>query len=401
MADTSSTNVYLSNLPLKFTVQQLEQLFAPYPIASLKILYDVHGESRGVGFVRLFDRATAKECIERLHGRMLPGTTLPLQVRFADSEAQKHLKHSVSQKQTLESLGLFPPQGNPHRPTMAADTRGSEGLWQHGGAERIRPASELDAAVAHARLMANAGTLNGPPMPMASFPFADQSNMGRVGLGIHWPDCAAWPLGRSAPTLPPGMIPSETAARVMVSGADGGASERTYFMSPVLGSEWDEGKRFGGHPTSYAAVPFIPPPGLTPPHRHAHYMQHDAPFKNEYEVPTPSAKPNRGGSRHMRNRNRDGSRLPASKNDSTGVRAVSDPMAMLAAQTRIREALGMPDRVRAAVSADNSIDEGHETTADTSIASTTSTSSSGSDESCDEDDSVSVEIQIRDLRLGH
>lgn len=400
MADTSSTNVYLSNLPLKFTVQQLEQLFAPYPIASLKILYDVHGESRGVGFVRLFDRATATECIERLHGRMLPGTTLPLQVRFADSEAQKHLKHSVSQKQTLESLGLFPPQGSLHRRTMAADTNGYESSWQHGEAERIRPASELDVAAAHARLMTNAGSLNGPPMPMPNLAFADQSNMGRVGLGIHWPDSAVWPLTHSAPTLPSGMNPSETAARVMVSGAEGGAFERPYFMSPVASREWDEGKRFGGRPVNYAAVPFIPPPGLTPPYRHAHYMQNDATFKNEEEVPTPTAKPDHGGSRHMRNRNRERSRLPASKNDSTGVRAVSDPMAMLAAQTRIREALGMPDRVRAAVSADNSIDEGHEATADTSIINTTSASSS-SDESCDEDDSLRVEIQIRDLRLGH
>ncbi|GAC97584.1 polyadenylate-binding protein [Pseudozyma hubeiensis SY62] len=399
MADTSSTNVYLSNLPLKFTVLQLEQLFAPYPIASLKILYDVHGENRGVGFVRLFDRATAKECIERLHGRMLPGTTLPLQVRFADSEAQKHLKHNVSQKQTLESLGLFPSQRNPHHPMMAADTRGPESFWQHGAAERIRSASELNVAVAHARL--NSHSLHGPPLPMSNPPFADQSKMGRVGLGIHWPDSAAWPLTHSAPTLPSGMIPSETAARVMVSGAEGGTFERPYFMSPVAGREWIEDKPFGGHPAGYAAVPFIPPPGLTPAHRHAHYMEHrDATFKSGNEAPTPTLKPGYGGSRHMRNRNRDNARDLASKSDSTGVRAVSDPMAMLAAQTRIRAALGMPDRVRAAVSADNSIDEGPEAVADTSIVSTTSPSGS-SDVSCDEDDSLSVEIQIRDLRLGH
>ncbi|EPQ27464.1 uncharacterized protein PFL1_05002 [Pseudozyma flocculosa PF-1] len=104
MADKSSTNVYLSNLPVKLNAQQLEQLFSPHPVVSLRILTDANGESRGVGFVRLRDREVAQECIERLHGRILPGTTQPLQVRFADSEAQKQLKQSVSPKRTIESL---------------------------------------------------------------------------------------------------------------------------------------------------------------------------------------------------------------------------------------------------------------------------------------------------------
>ncbi|PWN51593.1 hypothetical protein IE53DRAFT_293747, partial [Violaceomyces palustris] len=52
MADRTSTNVYLSNLPVKFTTHQLEQLFAPHVVVSLRILTDANGESRGVGFVR-------------------------------------------------------------------------------------------------------------------------------------------------------------------------------------------------------------------------------------------------------------------------------------------------------------------------------------------------------------
>lgn len=107
MEDSSSTNVYLSNLPIKYTDRHLEQLFAPHPIASLKILQDVNGDSRGVGFVRLMDRSTAQRCIQRLHGRILPGTTQPLQVRFADSEAQKSLKKIAHQKQTLDSLTVL------------------------------------------------------------------------------------------------------------------------------------------------------------------------------------------------------------------------------------------------------------------------------------------------------
>ncbi|KAN0065668.1 hypothetical protein ACQY0O_000798 [Thecaphora frezii] len=111
MADKTSTNVYLSNLPVKFNAQQLEQLFAPHPVISLRILTDANGESRGVGFVRLKDREVAQECIDRLHGKILAGTTQPLQVRFADSEAQKQLKQSVSTKRTIESLGLHKLKG--------------------------------------------------------------------------------------------------------------------------------------------------------------------------------------------------------------------------------------------------------------------------------------------------
>lgn len=82
---------------------------------------------------------------------MLPGTTLPLQVRFADSEAQKHLKHSMSQKHTLESLGLGP--------FVAGDARAvGDHALQYPGIERIRSASELDAAVAHAQKMAKVST---------------------------------------------------------------------------------------------------------------------------------------------------------------------------------------------------------------------------------------------------
>lgn len=71
MADTKSSNVYLSNLPLSFTVAQLEELFAPYHVVSLRLLTDpVTGKPRGVGFVRLEDRKTAQKCIDKLNGKV-------------------------------------------------------------------------------------------------------------------------------------------------------------------------------------------------------------------------------------------------------------------------------------------------------------------------------------------
>jgi hypothetical protein len=97
LSDNTTSNVYVSNLPLDMTPHQLEQLFAPHLVVSLRILLDDNGVSRGVGFVRLRDRETAQECIDKLHGKVLSGQTTPLQARFADSEAQKRLKQSANQ----------------------------------------------------------------------------------------------------------------------------------------------------------------------------------------------------------------------------------------------------------------------------------------------------------------
>lgn len=384
MADTSSTNVYLSNLPVKFTVQQLEQLFAPYPIASLKILYDVHGESRGVGFVRLYDRATAKECIDRLHGRMLPGKTLPLQVRFADSEAQKQLKHSVSQKHTLESLGLVSRQAEQQDFVEAAKVRAGHSMQQdlglqyhRAGIERARSASELDAALVRAQAVSTS----------------------RAGLGIQLPAHTLWAQTHLGPVPAAEMMAPQTMAGVMYSGMEGSyAFDRPYPMSPLVPGEWEQSKGYDG-----LAVPFIPPPpGLVHPAHDPRCTDDASALRLPEEVGKDSASARPTGSRPTRTRTKQAPvrvRVPANSTDSTQ-RAVSDPMAMLTAQSRIREALGMRERVRAAVSADNSFDDAHDTAATGDTSMLTATSTSSNDGSCVEDDSYSVEIQINTVEIG-
>ncbi|KAK0517928.1 hypothetical protein OC842_007956, partial [Tilletia horrida] len=104
MADKGSSNVYLSNLPTDMTTHQLEHLFAPHNVISMRILLNSDGTSRGVGFVRLRDREVAQDCIDRLHGRMLPGCASPLQVRFADSEGQKLLKRNAMMQNSINAL---------------------------------------------------------------------------------------------------------------------------------------------------------------------------------------------------------------------------------------------------------------------------------------------------------
>ena len=393
MADNSTTNVYISNLPVKFTEQQLEQLFNPHPIASLKILYDVHGESRGVGFVRLYDRATAKLCIERLHGRVLPGTTLPLQVRFADSEAQKHLKHSVHQKHTLESLGLLSKLDD----AIARYHLGMNGDVSPLGHEemlRAGPTSSLDAAAGRGSRYSSttmgrafAGTSPAFPQPfipaVASMPvptFVPNGTYQSSGLGIEMPSHVMYPPAPAGPMVSSALWASVPTARVMYSGMEGSyAMDRGYPLSPIVAGMWDEQKAREADGT-YLPITLFPPPGLTPP-------AHRPPFEHHphHTATTNATATSNAHTRSARKTQPHGAalrvRFPGGGVDA-GQRAVSDPMAMLAAQARVREELGLPDRVRAAVSADNSIAETDaDESADTSLSS-------------EEDSSLSIDIQV-------
>lgn len=54
LQDENSTNLYMSNLPLSLSDDDLKALIDPHEILSLKILKDpITGLCRGVGFVKL------------------------------------------------------------------------------------------------------------------------------------------------------------------------------------------------------------------------------------------------------------------------------------------------------------------------------------------------------------
>ncbi|CAG8569009.1 5730_t:CDS:2 [Diversispora eburnea] len=107
LQDLASTNIYLSNLPLDMNEQQLEELFKPYKVVSNRILRDANGTSRGVGFARMEDRDSALAIIQKFNGYQLPGANLPLQVRFADSLAQKKLKGQTARKRMWRTTREF------------------------------------------------------------------------------------------------------------------------------------------------------------------------------------------------------------------------------------------------------------------------------------------------------
>jgi RNA recognition motif-containing protein len=92
LQDNVSTNVYMSNLPLTMDEKQFLELFKPFKVVSSIILYNETGASRGIGLVKLENREDAQTIIDKYNNQILPGGRNPLQVRFADSEAQKRLK---------------------------------------------------------------------------------------------------------------------------------------------------------------------------------------------------------------------------------------------------------------------------------------------------------------------
>jgi len=98
LQDEDSTNIYISNIPLSMTDEEFLGLFAPHNVVSYKILKDQSGVSRGVGLARFETREIANEIIEKYNNVKLEGSTNSLQVRFADSDAQKILKKQVANK---------------------------------------------------------------------------------------------------------------------------------------------------------------------------------------------------------------------------------------------------------------------------------------------------------------
>lgn len=91
LQDQSSSNLYLTNLPLDYTEQKLEELFAPYQVHSVRIMRDQQQQSRGVGFARMPDRQSAQAALEALDGAKLGPE--PLKIKFADAPTSKRARN--------------------------------------------------------------------------------------------------------------------------------------------------------------------------------------------------------------------------------------------------------------------------------------------------------------------
>ncbi|PVU97985.1 hypothetical protein BB559_001829 [Furculomyces boomerangus] len=119
--DNTTTNIYISNIPVHMNEANLIKLFDPYKTTSVRILRDHLGNSRRVGFARMESRDAAEQVI-RIHNlKSIPGSSGPLKLRFADSTTQKKMKKKVFPEK--ETPLLWNPvilyQQNPVLPPMA------------------------------------------------------------------------------------------------------------------------------------------------------------------------------------------------------------------------------------------------------------------------------------------
>ncbi|XP_057685423.1 RNA-binding motif, single-stranded-interacting protein 2-like isoform X2 [Corythoichthys intestinalis] len=90
------TNLYISNLPLSMDELELENMLKPFSQAiSTRILRDVNGISRGVGFARMESTEKCEAIIQHFNGKYIktpPGVTVPpepLLCKFADGGQKK------------------------------------------------------------------------------------------------------------------------------------------------------------------------------------------------------------------------------------------------------------------------------------------------------------------------
>ncbi|RDA87393.1 hypothetical protein CP532_7027 [Ophiocordyceps camponoti-leonardi (nom. inval.)] len=121
--DEGSTNLYISNLPKSLTevvrrwtsrnmsetllnadaLQELATIFLGYTILSSKILRDSMGNSRGVGFARFESRDVCDEVIRKFNGVGIGEEGLLINIRYADTPAQKELKRVTAERRQFRT----------------------------------------------------------------------------------------------------------------------------------------------------------------------------------------------------------------------------------------------------------------------------------------------------------
>lgn len=84
------TNLYISNLPLTYTDQELSNLLGKYGrVVSTRILVDKYtGASRGIALARMSTHEECEAAVTKLNNMQLEGGA-PLQVKFADNPSVK------------------------------------------------------------------------------------------------------------------------------------------------------------------------------------------------------------------------------------------------------------------------------------------------------------------------
>lgn len=85
------SELYVSNLPLSFSQEQISALFSAYgSVQEVKLFTDHNsGDSRGVAFVRMCSMETASRAISELAGSIIAGCEHPIEVKEFVSRSRK------------------------------------------------------------------------------------------------------------------------------------------------------------------------------------------------------------------------------------------------------------------------------------------------------------------------
>jgi len=105
IADDGNTNLYVSNLPKNMNEHELASIFAPLKVCSARILRLKDGTGRGVGFARFESRADCDEVIRLFNNKTIEANDEDhaIQIRFADTQEQKHLKQQTAAARQFRS----------------------------------------------------------------------------------------------------------------------------------------------------------------------------------------------------------------------------------------------------------------------------------------------------------
>jgi len=84
------TNLYIANLPITMTENDLDAMLNPYGnVISTRILKDSNQQPRGVGFARMDSKEKCDLIIQNFNNKLLMGSKEPLLVKFADGGNKK------------------------------------------------------------------------------------------------------------------------------------------------------------------------------------------------------------------------------------------------------------------------------------------------------------------------
>ncbi|KAJ8107938.1 hypothetical protein OPT61_g8523 [Boeremia exigua] len=98
-SDDGNTNLYVSNVPKNMNEHELASIFAPHKVCSTRILRDLSGNGRGVGFARFETRDICDEVIKKFNNTPVSkpnGEEHLIQIRFSDTHEQKMLKQQTA-----------------------------------------------------------------------------------------------------------------------------------------------------------------------------------------------------------------------------------------------------------------------------------------------------------------